>query len=97
MVYKQFANEVVADSSYRILQERCGKVTVSCRKTPEIAGTWKQYSGRKLCGFFRWIPANFLCFLKGTGRKSSEKNPAGMLLPCPAISGVILPEPALIS
>jgi len=31
---------------YLILQERCGKVTGSCRKTTEIAGTWNQYSGR---------------------------------------------------
>jgi hypothetical protein len=28
------------------------KVTRSCRKTPEIAGTWKQYSDRILSGFF---------------------------------------------
>ncbi len=41
----------VDDSGHRILQERCGKVTVSCRKAPEIAGTWKQYSDRKLFGF----------------------------------------------
>jgi hypothetical protein len=26
--------------------------TGSCRKTPEIAGTWKQYSDRKLSRFF---------------------------------------------
>jgi len=26
--------------------------TESCRKTPEIAGTWKQYSDRKWSGFF---------------------------------------------
>jgi hypothetical protein len=34
--------------------------------------------------FFRWIPANFLCFLVGAGRKASEKSekvPAGILLP----------------
>ena len=38
--------------SHRILQERCEKVTGSCRKTPEIDGTWKQYFGRKLSRFF---------------------------------------------
>jgi hypothetical protein len=43
---------ITATESRGILQERCGKVTESCRKTPEIAGTWKQYSGRKLSGFF---------------------------------------------
>ncbi len=42
----------VDDSGRRILQEICGKVTGSCRKTPEIAGTWKQYSDRKLSEFF---------------------------------------------
>ncbi len=41
----------VDDSGHRILQERYGKVIVSCRKAPEIAGTWKQYSGRKIFGF----------------------------------------------
>jgi hypothetical protein len=30
-------------------------------------------------------------------QKIIGKNPAGMLLPCPAISGVILPEPARTS
>jgi hypothetical protein len=35
-----------------ILQERCGKVTGSSRKTQDIAGTWKQYCDRKLPGFF---------------------------------------------
>ena len=64
---------VPASGSRRILQERCWKLTGSCRKTPEMAGRWKQYSGRKLPGFFRWIPAKFLCFPAGTHRKSSEK------------------------
>ncbi len=32
----------------------------SDRKTPEITGTWKQYSGRKFSDFFRWIPAGIL-------------------------------------
>jgi len=33
--------------------------TGSCRKTPEINGTWKQYSGQKFFGFFRWLPTIF--------------------------------------
>jgi hypothetical protein len=38
--------------SRRILQERCEKGTGSSRKTPEITGTWKQYSHRKMTRFF---------------------------------------------
>ncbi len=44
----------------------------SCRKTPEIAETCKQYSSRKLSRFFRWIPANFLCFRSGTSRNTAS-------------------------
>ncbi len=43
---------IPATRSCRILHERCGKVTGSCRKTPEIAETWKQYSNRVLSRFF---------------------------------------------
>ena len=57
-----------------ILQERCLNLTLFCRKTPKIAGTWKQYSGRTVVPFFfRWIPANFLCFPAETGWKSLKK------------------------
>jgi hypothetical protein len=45
--------------------------TGSCRKTPEIAGTWTQYSDRKSSGFFRWIPVNFLCFPAETGQNTA--------------------------
>jgi len=38
-----------------ILQERCGKVTVSCRETREISGTWKQYSRPLFSDDFRGI------------------------------------------
>jgi hypothetical protein len=34
--------------------------TGSGRKTPEIAGTWKQYSGRKFFGLFPIISGQFL-------------------------------------
>jgi hypothetical protein len=34
--------------------------TGSGRKTPEIAGTWKQYSGRKFFGLFPIISVQFL-------------------------------------
>ncbi len=45
-------NPQVEDFGQGILQERLGKVIVSCRKISEIAGTWKQYSGRILSKFF---------------------------------------------
>jgi hypothetical protein len=41
-------------------QERYRKVIVSGRKIPEIARTWKQYSGRKFFGFFPMISGLFL-------------------------------------
>jgi hypothetical protein len=61
--------------SHGILQERCGKVTRSCRKTPKIAGIWKQYSDRKLPGFF---PVDSCQLLVLSGRNRLEiigKNP----------------------
>ncbi len=73
----------VDDSGHRILQERCGKVTVSCRKAPEIAGTWKQYSRRKIFGFSSggFLPTScaFRQELGGKHRKKSENFPAGIL------------------
>jgi hypothetical protein len=61
--------------SRRVLKERCRKVTGSCRKTPEIVGTWKQYFHRKMTGFF---PVNSSQLPVLSGRKRSEiigKNP----------------------
>ncbi len=40
----------------RILPMSMIPATGSCRKTPEIAGTWKQYSDRKLSRFFPLDP-----------------------------------------
>jgi hypothetical protein len=45
LINKLTLSMIPATRSRGILQERCGKVTGSCRKTPEIAGKWKQYSG----------------------------------------------------
>ncbi len=45
-------SKIPATGSRRTLQERCGKFTVSFRKPPEIAETWKQYFGQKLLRFF---------------------------------------------
>jgi hypothetical protein len=65
----------VADSGHPILQEGCGKVNVSCSKTPEITGTCKQYSGRTLPGFY---PVNSYPLPVLSGRHQPEiigKNP----------------------
>jgi hypothetical protein len=85
---------IPATGSLVILQERCGKVTGSCRKTPEIAGTWKQYSGRKFSGGFLSISCAFRQEPTGNHRKKSETFPSGTLLsenhrnyPEPAVSG----------
>ena len=69
----------------------------SGRKAPEVTGTWKQYSNRKIFGFFPMISDRFL--LESTGNwsestgKKSNKFPVGILLPLPAISGAFLWDP----
>jgi len=77
--------KIPATISCGILQERCGKVTVSRGKPQEIPRKWKQYSGQKFFGFF---PVNScqLPVLSGgkrseITRKKSEKVPVGILLP----------------
>ncbi len=89
---------IPATGSRSIMQERFGKVTVSFRKAPEIAGTWKQYSGQKFVGFFSggFLPT-FCAFRQEPGGKhwkKSEKFPGGILVPQnhrnypePAVSG----------
>ncbi len=67
--------------SHGILQERCGKVTGSCRKTLEIAGKWQQYSDRKSSGFFLVNSCAFRQEPAGNHQKKSENFPAGILLP----------------
>jgi hypothetical protein len=47
----------------------------SCRKTPEIAGTWKQYSGRKFSGFFPMISGRFLTESTRSWQEFTGKNP----------------------
>ena len=65
--------------------ERCGKITVSRRKTREVAGTWKQYSGRKIFGVFPYDslsdPAGKHWKLTAIHRKKIREFPAGILLP----------------
>ena len=46
--------------SRRNLQKRDGENAGSCRNAPEVIGTWKQYSGRKISGFFPVISDQFL-------------------------------------
>ena len=66
---------IPATGSRGILQERRGKVTRSCRKIPEIARTWKQYSNRKLTGFFP-VDSSQLPVLSGRNRSEIiGKNP----------------------
>ncbi len=76
---------IPATGSREMLKERSGKVTGSFRKTPEIAGTWRQYSDRKLSGFF---PVDSCQFPVLSGRNQPEiikkkwdNFPAGILLP----------------
>jgi len=66
-------SKITATGSHRILQERSGKVTGSCRKATEIAGSGSSIPTGNFSDFFQWIPVNFPCFPAGTGRKSSEK------------------------
>jgi hypothetical protein len=82
----------VEDSGHRIPLDPAGKMRESHRILHEnTRNCWNVEA------VFRSIPANFLCFPAGTGRKSSEKTekfPAGILLPQnhrnypePAVSG----------
>jgi hypothetical protein len=88
-----------ATRSRCILQERCGKHTVSCKKTSEIAGTWKQYSDRNLPGFSGGFLPTSRSFQQEPAEnhwKKSEDIPPGILLPQnhrnylePAVSGPV--------
>ncbi len=71
---------IPATGSRGILQGRCGKVTGSCRKTPEVAETWKQYSARKLSGGFLSTSCAFRQDPAGNHRTKSENFPAGYCL-----------------
>jgi hypothetical protein len=51
---------IQASGNERIPLERGGNITGSCKKTPESMEDLKQYSDRKVFGFFR-------CFSAGTG------------------------------
>jgi hypothetical protein len=66
---------IPATGSRVILQERRGKVTGSSRKTPEIAGTWKQYSDRKLSGFFPLDSCQLPVLSDRNGPEIIGKNP----------------------
>jgi len=70
---------------FRLLK-RGEKFTESDRKTPEIDGTWKQYSGRKFFGYFpvtfRPFPAEKHKKMSTIHRKKSGDFPAGIMFPC---------------
>ena len=55
------------------LPDPAGSFRKDAGNSPEMAGSWNQYASRKLPGFFRWIPAKFLCFSAGSNRKSLKK------------------------
>ena len=55
-------------------------VTRSCRKTPGIAGTWKQYSDRKLTGFFPLNSCQLPVFSDRNRPEIIGKNPKNCLL-----------------
>ncbi len=64
---------IPATGSRRILQERCWKVTGSCRRTREISGTWKQYSRPEFSGFFPMISWRILSESTEICRNPPEK------------------------
>jgi hypothetical protein len=71
---------------YWICRKDAGKVTGSCRKTPEIARTWKEAvfrleNDRSFSGEFLLTSSAFRKELARHHRKKSEKFPAGILLP----------------
>ena len=83
-----------------ILQERCGKVTGSHRKAPEIAGSGSSIPTGNLLDFF---PVDSDQFPVLSSRNRSEiigKNPKIFRLEycfhVPVTSGAFLPEPARI-
>ena len=86
--------------SRRNLQERDGKNAGSCRNTPEVIGTWKQYSGRKIPDFFRWFPTSFWRESTGKWSECTGKNPEifrpEYCFHVPVTSGLFLPEPSRI-
>jgi hypothetical protein len=66
-------SNITATGSRRLLWERSGKDTGSCRKAPDIPGIGSSIPAGNSLEFFQWIPVNFLCVPSGTGRKSSRK------------------------
>jgi hypothetical protein len=82
------------------MQETSGKVTGFCRNAPEIAESGSSIPMGILRIFFRWIPANFLCFPTGNRLEIIGKNPKifrwEYCFHVPAISSVFLLEPARI-
>jgi hypothetical protein len=78
---------MIPENGYsRNRQKDAGKVIVSCGNTRESTGTWKQYSHRKIFGFFstdfRLVPARKYRKIVGIDQKKSENFPMGILLPC---------------
>ena len=76
---RNFLNTNIMYPGQRILNS-------SGRNTPEVAGTWKQYSGRKISGFFPVHSDHFPVLsrqkLVENQLKKSGNFPAGILLSC---------------
>ena len=100
MQYLYPRSNIPATGSHMILQERCGKVTGSHRKAPEIAGSGSSIPTGNLLDFF---PVDSDQFPVLSNRNRSEiirKNPKIFRLEycfhVPVTSGAFLPEPARI-
>ena len=83
-----------------ILQERCGKVTGSHRKAPEIAGSGSSIPTGNLLDFFPVDSDQFPVLSSRNRSEITGKNPKIFRLEycfhVPVTSGAFLPEPARI-
>ncbi len=70
--------KILATVSCGILQERCGKITVSRRKAQEVEAVFRR---EFFSDEFLRVPCAFLWETVGNHWKKSEKIPAGILLP----------------
>ena len=93
-------SNIPATGSHMILQERCGKVTGSHRKAPEIAGSGSSIPTRNLLDFFPVDSDQFPVLSSMNRSEIIGKNPKifrfRYCFHVPVTSGAFLPEPARI-
>ena len=93
-------SNIPATGSHMILQERCGKVTGSHRKAPEIAGSGSSIPTGNLLDFFPVDSDQFPVLFSRNRSEIIGKNPKIFRLEycfhVPVTSGAFLPEPARI-